>query len=203
MKPKIEKKRGYHHGDLRAQLVAATRQLVEDKGPDSFSVSEAARVAGVSSAAPYRHFRDRIQMIAAVAADGMARHYSEMLAALDGVPPGTRARIVALGRVYVGFAQREPGVFRLMFGARHDAEMVALVDEEEIRPFETVQEEVAAAIGRDGIDAEVTHRAFLLWTFVHGLAFLLIDDVAAHKGLQVDVDATLRDVARRVLPEAQ
>jgi AcrR family transcriptional regulator len=192
----------YHHGNLRAQLIEATRGLVEEKGPDHFSVSEACRAAGVSTAAPYRHFRDREEMIAAVAAEGMRRHYEEMVGALEGLPPGSLDRIRALGRVYVGFARREPGVFRLIFGSKHDPDLLAMQEGSDVRPFETVLDEVAAILGRSGIDEEVTRRGLLLWTFVHGLSFLLIDEVPEHKGLAVDVEALLEDVARRVLPEA-
>ena len=62
-----EKRDSYHHGDLRSQLIDATRALVEEKGPDHFSVSEACRRAGVSSAAPYKHFQDKEEMLRAVA----------------------------------------------------------------------------------------------------------------------------------------
>ncbi|MEM6374564.1 MAG: helix-turn-helix domain-containing protein, partial [Pseudomonadota bacterium] len=65
------KRTNYHHGDLRADLVEATRRLVEEKGPDRFSVSDACRAAGVSTAAPYRHFEDRDEMLLAVCAEGM------------------------------------------------------------------------------------------------------------------------------------
>jgi len=88
----IRRKTRYHHGDLRAQLIEATRQIVEEAGPDHFSVSQACRVAGVSTAAPYRHFRDREEMLSAVTLDGMARHYTQMVAALEGVPPATPER---------------------------------------------------------------------------------------------------------------
>ena len=58
----VTAKTRYHHGDLRQQLITATRALVEEKGPDGFSVSEACRAAGVSTAAPYKHFQDRTEI---------------------------------------------------------------------------------------------------------------------------------------------
>ena len=67
MSDQITRRSSYHHGDLRAQLIAAVRELVETQGPDGFSVSEAARSAGVSSAAPYKHFKDRSELLHAVA----------------------------------------------------------------------------------------------------------------------------------------
>lgn len=198
---KIRGKSGYHHGDLRAELVEATRRLVEEKGPDHFSVSQACRVAGVSTAAPYRHFRDKDEMIAAVTAEGMHRHYTQMLASLDGVPEGSLARIEALGRVYVSFAQAEPGVFRLIFGSCHDLEALGKHVDGEVAPFDVVKREVASVLGRAHIDEDVTRRAFLLWTFVHGLSFLLIDDKVHVAEMPIDLEALLAETARRVMSD--
>ncbi|MEJ8562537.1 TetR/AcrR family transcriptional regulator [Yoonia sp. GPGPB17] len=80
------KRTSYHHGDLRSQLIEATRQLVEEKGPDHFSVSEACRRAGVSTAAPYKHFKDKTEMLREVAAAGMIRQSEQMLAELAPTP---------------------------------------------------------------------------------------------------------------------
>lgn len=201
--PEIRRKRGYHHGDLRAQLIEATRQLVEQKGPDDFSVAQACRVAGVSTAAPYRHFRDREEMLEAVIHAANQRKMARMLAELEGVTPGTLDRVVALGRSYVGFAEAEPGIFRLVFGRRHQPHTEAAVHEEAIRPYRIVQEEVAAVLGRREVDAVVRQRAFLLWNFVHGLSFLRIDGLlTGDLSMPEDLETTLREVAERVLPEA-
>ena len=83
----------YHHGDLRAQLIAAVRDLVEAHGPDGFSVAEAARRAGVSSAAPYKHFKDRPELLRAVAGEGMDRLRAAMEAALEA-----DCDVIGLGR---------------------------------------------------------------------------------------------------------
>ncbi|MBF9030096.1 TetR family transcriptional regulator [Rhodobacterales bacterium HKCCE3408] len=200
----IRRKTGYHHGDLRTQLVEATRALVEEKGPDHFSVSEACRKAGVSTAAPYRHFKDRDEMLDAVCFGGMERHYTAMVSALEGIPKGDIRRIEALGRVYVGFALDEPGVFRLVFGSKHrDGTSIEEAEMNGVRPYELVKEEVAAVLGRSEVDADAERRSFLLWTFVHGLSFLLIDEVTSQKGVDVDIDAVLADIGRLVFPEIQ
>ncbi len=197
--PQIRKKTAYHHGDLRAQLIEATRQLVESKGPDQFSVAEASRVAGVSSAAPYRHFRDRDEMLKAVVLDGMCRHFTQMQACLEGVEPGTPERIMALGRVYVEFARNEPGVFRLIFGRRSKLRPDDPLPALGVRPIDLVQDEVAALIGRDEVDDDVRERAFLLWTFVHGLSFLLIDEkVVSLEERGFTLERLLRVMADRI-----
>ncbi|MEM6942060.1 MAG: TetR/AcrR family transcriptional regulator [Pseudomonadota bacterium] len=189
----------YHHGDLKAQLIEATRELVEEKGPDHFSVSEACRRAGVSTAAPYKHFKDKTEMLREVASGGMQRQYQQMIDEIAPHPPGTLARIVALGRVYVRFAVAEPGVFRLMFGLSKDHEgdetLVALGH----GTFGVVQREVALCRGSDVIEPQDEGRAFLLWSFVHGLSFLQIDGKLSKMDMPLDLEAVLNDVALRVM----
>ncbi|MEM9576575.1 MAG: TetR/AcrR family transcriptional regulator [Pseudomonadota bacterium] len=197
--PQTEKRTSYHHGDLRAQLVEATRILVEEKGPDHFSVSEACRRAGVSTAAPYKHFKDKQEMLRAVALEGMRRQRQDMLTELDQYVPGTLGRIVAMGRVYVRFAVKEPGVFRLMFGLSDthgdDCELVETGDD----TFALVQAEVACCRGSNLIEDSDRHQAFLLWSFVHGLSFLKIDGKLTEAKVPVDLEAVLEDVAHRVV----
>lgn len=192
-------KSGYHHGDLRAAMVEHTRRLVEEKGPDHFSVAEVARASGVSTAAPYRHFRDRDEILAEVCVDGMRRHQAQMLEALAQVPKGSLDRIRGLGRVYVNFALEEPGVFRLIFGSKQKPEAVEELKSEEIDTFGIVKAEVADILGLPMDDPEANRRAFMLWTFVHGLSFLLIDDKVRFAGIPVDVEQLLEELGRRVM----
>lgn len=192
-------KRGYHHGDLRAVLVEATRRLVEENGPDHVSIAAACRLAGVSTAAPYKHFRDKTEMLNAVALDGMERQRVQMLAALGGLPEGSPGRIAALGRVYVTFAIAEPGVFRLMFALSGEHEDDPALMEKGGEVFALVKREVAGCIGRDEDSEETERRALMLWSFVHGLSFLTIDGKVARMFGEVEVDPLLDDVARRVV----
>ncbi|MFK7763168.1 MAG: TetR/AcrR family transcriptional regulator [Roseobacter sp.] len=196
---KTEKRDSYHHGDLRAQLIEATRVLVEEKGPDHFSVSEACRRAGVSTAAPYKHFKDKGEMLRAVALAGMHRQRDQMLAELKKFTPGTLDRINAMGRVYVRFAMTEPGVFRLMFGLSEEHgdhnELIETGD----NTFAVVQKEVACCRGSDSVEPRDEHQAFLLWSFVHGLSFLTIDGKLTEKRMTVDLETVLNDIALRVV----
>lgn len=194
-----EKRDKYHHGDLRAQLIEATRELVEEKGPDQFSVSEACRRAGVSTAAPYKHFKNKEEMLRAVALAGMLRQRDQMLSELELYESGTLDRIVALGRVYVRFATSEPGVFRLMFGLSESHSDHNELIETGDNTFAVVQMEVARCRGREVVDDTDIHLAFLLWSFVHGLSFLTIDGKLAEKKVPVDLEKTLKDVAVRVV----
>lgn len=196
--PTARKKTRYHHGDLRAELLAATRRLVEAHGPDGFSLAEACREAGVSTAAPYRHFRDREAMLLAVVQEGMERHYNQMVAALEVTPRRNCDRIVALGRVYVAFARAEPQIFRLIFGRRFDVKPDDALPGLGVRPLGLVESEVAAVRGQTEIDADIRHRAFTLWTMVHGLSFLLIDQKVSIAEMGLDLDAFLTDIAQRI-----
>lgn len=195
----IEKRSRYHHGDLRAKLIEATRQLVEEKGPDHFSVSEACRLAGVSTAAPYKHFKDRSEMLRDVALEGMRRQHAQMMEEVAPHPLGSIARIIALGRVYVRFALAEPGVFRLMFGLSedHDKDAALVACGHEV--FGSVQVEVARYFGRGEVTPPDQMRAFLLWSFVHGLSFLQIDGKVTSAKVSVDTETMLADIADRVM----
>lgn len=107
-------KPAYHHGDLRQTLIEAALRTVERAGAEALSLRELAEAAGVSRAAPYRHFADRDDLLAHVAARGFEDLNREDEAALAG--PGDGAtRLRAASRVYVDFAERRPGLFKLMF----------------------------------------------------------------------------------------
>ncbi len=197
-----EKRGTYHHGDLRAQLIEATRVLVEEKGPDHFSVSEACRRAGVSSAAPYKHFKDKEEMLHAVAVEGMQRQRSDLIAELEKYPARTLDRVIAMGRVYVRFAVQEPGVFRLMFGLSENHGAHDHLIETGNNTFTVVQQEVAGYRGSQEVAGEDMHKAFLLWSFVHGLSFLTIDGKLTEKKMPVDLEIVLEDVAIRVVGQS-
>jgi AcrR family transcriptional regulator len=192
-------KRGYHHGDLRAVLVEATRRLVEENGPDHVSIAAACRLAGVSTAAPYKHFRDKTEMLNAVALDGMERQRLQMLESLEALPEGSPDRVAALGRVYVTFAVTEPGVFRLMFAlsGEHQDDPELMAKGEEV--FGLVRHEVSACTGEPEDSDAVERRAFTLWSFVHGLSFLTIDGKVAKMCGEMPIEPLLDDVARRIL----
>lgn len=198
---KIAKKSGYHHGDLRAQLVEATRRLVEEKGPDHFSVAEACRKAGVSTAAPYKHFRDKDEMLRAVLTEGMERHRSQMLASIESLPARSPDRITALGKVYVDFARNEPGVFRLMFGLSEQHDKDDDLVQRGFAIFDIVINTVAQCLGRDQKTDEDTQRAFMLWSFVHGLSFLTIDGKVSKVDTPIDYDTMIGQITRQVMPE--
>lgn len=105
----------YHHGNLRQALVEATVGLIEKKGPLAFTLSEAARLAGVSPAAPYRHFAGRDELLAEVAQQGFAEFSDRLEAAFDGGRPTALGAILRIGSAYLRFATERPGLYIAMF----------------------------------------------------------------------------------------
>ncbi|MFM1960176.1 MAG: hypothetical protein RL588_1693 [Pseudomonadota bacterium] len=106
--------RPYHHGDLRRALVGAGRRLLEAEGGADLSLRAVAREAGVSPAAPYHHFRDKSELLDALAIEGWDQLGEQMRAALAEAGPDQN-RLVTLGVAYVKFARQNPAIYRVMF----------------------------------------------------------------------------------------
>lgn len=200
LKPLVEKKKKYHHGDLKLQLLEAVRELVEEKGPDGFSIAEACRRAGVSTAAPYKHFADRSEILRGVVMLAMERMRSAMEVAAASKPAGDPMRIVELGHAYVDFAKSEPGVFRAMFALSEDhAEDAELkkAGDDTCRIVECV---VAEHLGIAPEAPEARLRAYALWCFVHGHSFLSLDSKLPGDLDQIDDGMLMRLVGDAMLP---
>jgi AcrR family transcriptional regulator len=105
----------YHHGNLRQALVTATLRLIEEKGPLGFTLAEAARDAGVSAAAPYRHFRGRDELIEEVAQQGFTMFADRLERAWNDGRPSPLSAFMATGRAYLDFARDNPGYYIAMF----------------------------------------------------------------------------------------
>ncbi len=108
-------KRGYHHGNLRQALVDAALKLIEARGPTGFTLSEAAKQAGVTPAAVYRHFEGREDLIAEAARQGYEIFADLMEHAYQSGQPSALASFEATGRAYLAFARKFPGHYVAMF----------------------------------------------------------------------------------------
>ena len=162
----------YHHGNLRVALIEATRRLLLDRDPETLSLRQAAREVGVSANAPYRHFADKDALLAAVAAEGFKALTEAFRSAADA--PGKR-RLEAIGEAYYEFANKEPGLVRVMFGprlravARHPG-----LDEAEREAFGELVLAVEEA-GAASTPEEAIRTAVGLWSVIHGFATLRAD----------------------------
>ncbi len=108
-------KRGYHHGNLREALIGAALELIIEKGPQGFTLSEAARTADVTPAAVYRHFAGRDELIAEVAHQGFGIFTALLAYAWNDGRPGAVAGFEAIGRACLAFARKYPGHYQAMF----------------------------------------------------------------------------------------
>src|SRR5438105_7608436 len=109
--------RGYHHGNLKEALLQAALDLIAQKGAAGFTFADAARWAGVSPAAPYRHFRDRDELLASVALRGFQQFEAALTRTWDDGRPNPFAAFDRLGKAYLAFARSEPAYYSAMFEA--------------------------------------------------------------------------------------
>jgi AcrR family transcriptional regulator len=167
-------RRRYHHGNLREALIEAALDLIREKGPAGFTFAEAARVAGVSPAAPYRHFRDRDALLADVAKRGFEAFTRTMTRAWDAGRPAPREAFDRLGAAYLAFASDEPAYFSAMFESG-----LSLADYPEVR----AEGDLAFAVLREACEAVIATlpkdrrppplmMALHIWSLSHGIAAL-------------------------------
>jgi AcrR family transcriptional regulator len=195
----LPRKGNYHHGELREALIAAARQLVIERGAENFSLADACRVAGVSTAAPYRHFRDKQEILEEIAARGFDELAARDMAALEAYGTGTLEGIVAMGQAYVQFAVDETAIFRLMFGQDPVLKQAVAVRDQGHACFSAVIAQVEAYCQSHGVDGDARLIAVKLWTFVHGAASLVIDGDYAVIAPDLDVDAMIAAAAPGLL----
>src|ERR1700722_18982810 len=112
---RVEAKRPYHHGDLRAALIRAALSLIEQHGVQGLTLSDAAHLAGVSVAAPYRHFKDKEALMAEIAAEGFVLFRDALARASRGDPQDKVKRLVEMGIAYVDFALQHSSHFKVMW----------------------------------------------------------------------------------------
>ena len=162
-------KAAYHHGALRKALVEAALAILSEGGdPVSFSLREAARRAGVSAMAPYRHFPDKEALLAAVATVGFER-LAEAQERADRHHDRLEA-VIGQGVAYVGFACAEPALFRLMFGAGAMAKTGDLGTAAQ-RSYRLLADAVVTVAPPELAELETLR----CWSLAHGLAALAVD----------------------------
>jgi AcrR family transcriptional regulator len=211
--PKKKTPRRYHHGDLRRALLDAALAIVEQAGPGALSLRELARTAGVSHAAPYRHFPSREALLVALGVEGFRGLDAEMQAAV-GDERDPIHRLVAHGVAYVRYAVAHPGHFKVMFGSElhggvKDAEL-ATASEPTLRALvDCIAAAQAEGAVRDGDPRALSVGA---WATVHGLALLLVDrqlaplveePISVESLARATIDGVVRGLAPAAVPRGR
>ena len=185
--------RGYHHGNLREALIRAALELIAQKGAAGFTFAEAARWAGVSPAAPYRHFRDRDELLANVALRGFRQFEAALAKAWDGGRPDTLAAFDRLGRAYLEFARGEPALYSAMFEGGVPLGANPELREASDRAFAVLREaaEKLSAQAPAGAKPPALMVALHIWAMTHGVASLFGRGDSARRALPMSAEELL------------
>jgi AcrR family transcriptional regulator len=185
--------RGYHHGNLKEALVRAALELIAQKGPAGFTFAEAARWAGVSPAAPYRHFRDRDELMSDVARRGFELFEAALRRAWDEGRPDPSSAFENLGKAYLEFARKEPAYYSAMFEAGIPLDANPEYREAGDRAFGVLRgaTEMLIATMPPGKRPPVMMMALHIWALSHGIASLFGRGDAASRRLPMTPEELL------------
>ncbi|MCK9918797.1 TetR/AcrR family transcriptional regulator [Microbacteriaceae bacterium K1510] len=177
--------RGYHHGNLKEALVRAALELIAEKGPAGFTFADAARWAGVSPAAPYRHYRDRDALLADVARRGFEEFTGVLTKAWDEGRPDVFTAFDQLGKAYLDFAKREPAYYSAMFEAGVSPDTDPALREAGDRAFGVLRSAAESLVAK--MPAQGRPPALMvalhMWSMTHGIASLFGRGDAARRTL--------------------
>ncbi|HZZ59946.1 MAG TPA: TetR/AcrR family transcriptional regulator [Roseiarcus sp.] len=191
MRPKTRS--DYHHGDLRRALIDGAVQTIARRGIGALNLRQLSARVGVTSGAPYHHFANREDLLAAIADDGFRRLEAELVAARDAVAEAG-ARLEALGEAYVRFAIAHPGYFRVMF---HGDAMGSGLTEAGLRSFELLRDAVLACQKTGAAPAgDPAPLVMTVWSAVHGFATLWVEGALPFEGN--DPNAMTPEIGRMI-----
>lgn len=189
--------RPYHHGDLRSALLTSAERALAERGPAALSLRELAREAGVSHAAPGRHFKDKQALLDALALSGFQRLQAALEEAGDAqtrAGTGTEAYLLALARAYMGFALPNAALLDLMYARKHDSD----ISDQLATAVGDLLAIVLNAIAEGQRDGEITEGdpgaiAFTVASALHGFASFSANNTVE------DVDENLKTVVHLLL----
>ena len=186
--------RGYHHGNLKEALLQAALDLIAQKGAAGFTFADAARMAGVSPAAPYRHFRDRDELLASIAQRGFEQFETQLAAAWDDGRPDTVTAFERVGKAYLRFAREEPASYSAMFESGLPVEANPALQAASERAFAIIRAaaERLAALAPPGMPRPpAMMMALHIWSMSHGVASLFGRGDAARRKLPMSPEDLL------------
>src|SRR5258707_808206 len=186
--------RGYHHGNLKEALLQAALGLIAEKGAAGFTFADAARMAGVSPAAPYRHFRDREELLSLIAKRGFEQFEAVLTEAWDDGRPDTVTAFERVGKAYLAFARNEPAFYSAMFesGLPVDLSPALLAASERAFGIIRAAAERLAALAPPGVPRPPAMMIALhIWSMSHGVASLFARGDAARRKLPMTAEDLL------------
>lgn len=186
-------RRGYHHGNLREALIAAALELIAQKGPAGFTFAEAARAAGVSPAAPYRHYRDRDALMADVAGRGFEAFQGKLAKAWGEGKPNPLAALERVGHAYLDFAKSEPAYYSAMFESGLSFTTFPELKVTGERAFEILRTACSAVVETmpAGKRPPVMMVALHIWSLAHGIASLFARGDEARRAIPMSPEDLL------------
>jgi AcrR family transcriptional regulator len=173
-----QKPKPYHHGDLRHALIQAGLEMLSEGGAAALDLRKVARKAGVSHAAPYRHFADKQALVAAINEEGFRRLAEKIRTTLQEAPGDTVEQLQAIAKAYVQFAREQPWLMREMFsGLTVEREDFPDLQAASKDVFKCYVEVVMRGQERGSlIDVDPFALAGVLWSLLHGVAMLTIEN---------------------------
>jgi AcrR family transcriptional regulator len=187
--------RPYHHGNLRAALLAQAEQTLREHGLEGLSLRDLARQIGVSHGAPRRHFADRQALLDALAETGFARLGAQLRAAAESAGEDYEARLRATGLAYVRFAISDAALLELMFAGK-EREQAGVLHEAADRAFSVILELIEEGQGNGALEPGEPERiGLLLFATVQGIAALVTVGIVA----RTQIDSLVTDAIGRFL----
>jgi AcrR family transcriptional regulator len=186
--------RGYHHGNLKEALLQAALDLIAQKGAAGFTFADAARMAGVSPAAPYRHFRDRDELLSSIAQRGFEQFEAILTQAWDDGRPDTVTAFERVGKAYLAFARSEPAFYSAMFESGLPVESNSALMASAERAFGVIRAaaERLAALAPPGVPRPPALMIALhIWAMSHGIASLFARGDGARRKLPMSPEELL------------
>ena len=186
--------RAYHHGNLREALIQAARELIKEKGPAGFTFADAARSAGVSPAAPYRHFRDREALLADVAREGFARFEAMLSTGWNGGKPDPLTAFHNTGRAYLAFARAEPAYYAAMFESGLPPDLnpeMRVAGEKAFAVLRTAAETLVSMLPAGTTRPPALMMSLHVWAMAHGIASLFGRGDAGRRALPMSAEELL------------
>ncbi|KIL42111.1 hypothetical protein SD70_02715 [Gordoniibacillus kamchatkensis] len=179
-------KKQYHHGNLRQALIDAGLELIAEGHGAQIDLRKVARKVGVSHTAPYRHFADRNELMAAIAEEGLRNLADKVHRKIETVPDDFLSKLEAFAREYVEFAIAHPQLMREMFsGINTDYDAHPTLRQALLYLFEPLVSTLKQSQAADEIaKTEYVHLTLIIWSMIHGFSALVVENYVIRKSLQ-------------------